>query len=222
MLMKRIMYGLLSTLSAGVLVASYFLSFQAPGATGDASATAGMTDAPGASTATRTPDAGSGASGGSPSTGSAASGTGSGATGSTGSAAGEGSSAASGSGSAGSDTTGTGGTAQGSPGSQGAGSGAASVGLLNDGSYTGAASQTRYGAVQVAITVSGGQISDVQVPVYPSESGRDRSINSRAVPVLVQETLSAQSASIHMVSGATYTSTGYLASLQSAIDAAKG
>jgi uncharacterized protein with FMN-binding domain len=91
---------------------------------------------------------------------------------------------------------------------------------LADGTYTGSAVNTRFGPVQVQITVSGGVVTDVQVPVYPDENGRDQQINSRALPVLVKETLAAQSAEIDMVSGATYTSTGYLKSLQSALDEA--
>lgn len=91
---------------------------------------------------------------------------------------------------------------------------------LADGTYTGSAANTRFGPVQVQITVSGGVVTDVQVPVYPSENGRDQQINSRAVPILVKETLAAQSAEIDMVSGATYTSTGYRTSLQAALDEA--
>ncbi len=92
---------------------------------------------------------------------------------------------------------------------------------LRDGTFTGQAANTRYGAVQVQITVSGGVITDVQVPRYPSEGGRDQQINARALPVLVKETVNAQSAQVDMVSGATYTSTGYLTSLQSALDQAR-
>ena len=99
------------------------------------------------------------------------------------------------------------------------GSGASSSGLT-DGSYTGQSVNTRFGPVQVAITVSGGAITDVTVPEYPNSNGRDQQINNRALPQLVSETLSAQSARIDMVSGATYTSDGYLQSLQSAIDQA--
>jgi uncharacterized protein with FMN-binding domain len=54
----------------------------------------------------------------------------------------------------------------------------------------------------------------------PQESGRDVRINSSAVPTLNQEVVQAQSAHIDAVSGATYTSAGYVQSLQSAIDAA--
>lgn len=92
---------------------------------------------------------------------------------------------------------------------------------LRDGTYTGAAANTRYGPVQVQITVSGGSITDVQVPEYPSSNGRDQQINSRALPTLMDETIQAQSAQVDMVSGATYTSTGYRTSLQSALDQAR-
>ncbi|CAN7360919.1 FMN-binding protein [Microbacterium maritypicum] len=100
------------------------------------------------------------------------------------------------------------------------GSGASAGTGLADGTYTGASSQTRYGPVQVRITVSGGQISDAQAIDYPDGNGRDRQINGTAIPRLVSETLQSQSAQIQMVSGATFTSDGYLSSLQSAIDQA--
>ena len=92
---------------------------------------------------------------------------------------------------------------------------------LADGTYTGASSQTRYGPVQVQITVSGGQITDAQAVDYPNSNGRDQQINGTAIPRLVSETIKAQSSKIQMVSGATYTSGGYLSSLQSAIDQAQ-
>ena len=91
---------------------------------------------------------------------------------------------------------------------------------LTDGTFTGSATNTRYGPVQVQITVTGGKIVDVQAVEYPTDNSRDRQINERAIPQLVSETLDAQSADIHFVSGATYTSQGYLDSLQSAIDQA--
>jgi uncharacterized protein with FMN-binding domain len=72
----------------------------------------------------------------------------------------------------------------------------------------------------VKLTVSSGKITDVSVLQYPNGNGRDQEINARALPVLIQETLKAQSASIDMVSGATVTSDGYLTSLQSALDKA--
>ena len=135
----------------------------------------------------------------------------------TGSAADSGSDDGAGSGSTADSTGST------STGSSSTGSGAASestVTGLTDGTYTGASTNTRFGPVQVQITVSDGQITDVQVPDYPSSNSRDRQINQRALPVLMSETTDAQSAEIDMVSGATYTSVGYLQSLQSAIDQA--
>lgn len=105
-----------------------------------------------------------------------------------------------------------------------AGSGSASSATatrLADGTYTGDAVSTRYGNVQVSVTVAGGVITSVDVPQYPDSNGRDQQINARAIPTLVSETLDAQSAQIRMVSGATYTSQGYTRSLQSALDQAQ-
>jgi uncharacterized protein with FMN-binding domain len=85
---------------------------------------------------------------------------------------------------------------------------------------TGSSVDTRWGPVQVAITVSGNKITAVSVPVYPNGNQRDAEINSYALPQLVQETIAAQSANINVVSGASVTSDGYIGSLQSAIDAA--
>jgi uncharacterized protein with FMN-binding domain len=79
---------------------------------------------------------------------------------------------------------------------------------------------TRFGPVQVQITLSDGKITSAQAVQVPHETSRDVRINSAAVPVLIQETLQAQNAQIDTVSGATYTSDGYAQSLQSAIDAA--
>jgi uncharacterized protein with FMN-binding domain len=86
--------------------------------------------------------------------------------------------------------------------------------------YTGSTASTRWGDVQVTITVTNGKITGVQVPVYPNNNGRDQEINASALPVLTQETLTAQNANIDTVSGATVTSDGYRQSLQSALDAA--
>lgn len=85
---------------------------------------------------------------------------------------------------------------------------------------TGTAADTRWGPVQVQLTITDGKVTDVSVVEYPDSNGRDQQINARALPILVQETLDAQSADIDMVSGATYTSDGYTTSLQSALDQA--
>lgn len=89
-----------------------------------------------------------------------------------------------------------------------------------DGTFTGAAESTRYGDVQVQITVSGGAITDVTALQLTDKDGRSVSISNRAAPILRSEVLAAQSANVHSVSGATYTSDAYLSSLQSAIDQA--
>ncbi len=86
--------------------------------------------------------------------------------------------------------------------------------------FTGTVAQTRWGPVQVRITVAAGKITAVDVVQYPSGNGKDREINAYALPVLTRNTLSAQSANIDMVSGATVTSDGYVRSLQSALDQA--
>jgi uncharacterized protein with FMN-binding domain len=86
--------------------------------------------------------------------------------------------------------------------------------------YPGTVARTRWGDVQVRITVAGGRITGVTVPVFPHNNGRDREINARALPILTQETLAAQNARIDTVSGATVTSDGYIESLQAALDAA--
>ena len=85
---------------------------------------------------------------------------------------------------------------------------------------TGAVAQTRWGPVQVSITVADGRVTAVDVPQYPDGNHRDEEINADALPTLKQETISAQSADIDMVSGATVTSDGYIQSLQSALDQA--
>jgi uncharacterized protein with FMN-binding domain len=85
------------------------------------------------------------------------------------------------------------------------------------GTFTGQAAQTFYGAVQVEITISNGKITAARALTYPTESFRDQQINQQAIPYLVQETLQAQSANIQGVGGASYTTQGWIASLQSAL-----
>ena len=89
-----------------------------------------------------------------------------------------------------------------------------------DGTYTGDAVETRWGTVQVEITVQNGKITSADAVQFPSENPRDQQINAYAVPALNAEVVQVQSASIDAVSGATVTSGGYIESLQSAIDAA--
>lgn len=85
---------------------------------------------------------------------------------------------------------------------------------------TGDAVDTRWGPVQVQITVSGGKVTAAQAVVYPSGNPRDQEINAYALPILNQEAVGATTAGIDSVSGATVTSSGYQQSLQSALDKA--
>lgn len=86
--------------------------------------------------------------------------------------------------------------------------------------YTGDTAQTRWGPVQVEVTVADGTITSVQVLQYPDGNGKDQEINGYALPILVQSTLDSQSGDVDMISGATVTSVGYEQSLQSALDQA--
>jgi uncharacterized protein with FMN-binding domain len=90
-----------------------------------------------------------------------------------------------------------------------------------DGTYLGQASRNRWGIVQVQAVYSGGQLADVQVLQYPNGDRRSLRISQYSLPRLVDQALSAQGTAISGISGATYTSRSYVASLQSAIDAAK-
>ncbi len=95
---------------------------------------------------------------------------------------------------------------------------AATTGTYKDGTATGSVISTRFGDVQVEVTISGGTIADVTALRLPSRDGRSQRIASIAEPILREEALAAQSAQIDLLSGATYTSEAYAESLQSALD----
>src|ERR1700722_14985317 len=87
---------------------------------------------------------------------------------------------------------------------------------------TGQAFSTIYGPVQVKITVAGGRITAASAVEYPQDTPRDEQINAYAIPQLNSEAVAAGSAKIDAVSGATYTSGGYIGSLQNALDQLNG
>ncbi|WP_399938408.1 FMN-binding protein [Streptomyces sp. BBFR25] len=87
------------------------------------------------------------------------------------------------------------------------------------GTVTGDAAGTQYGPVQVRLTVSGGKITKAEAVQAPKGGQSDR-VTADAVPRLNQAAVAAGSADIDAVSGATYTSAGYVKSLQSALDKA--
>jgi uncharacterized protein with FMN-binding domain len=96
----------------------------------------------------------------------------------------------------------------------------ATVSGAKDGSYTGSSSGTPFGDVQVKVVVSGGKITDVVALQLTNDGGRSVQISNYAAPILRSEVLKSQSAKVSNVSGATYTTDGYLSSLQSALDQA--
>lgn len=133
------------------------------------------------------------------------------------------------SGSAPSTTSQAAGSGSGGGNGNGGGDGNANAGIANGSgsnaastpsTATGGVAQTQWGPVQVQLSLDGGTITKVSVLQYPTGNNTDAQINGYALPILIDETLQAQSAQIDMVSGATVTSTGYTQSLQSALDQA--
>lgn len=102
------------------------------------------------------------------------------------------------------------------PGSTGATTTPGSAG----GTVTGDAASTRYGPVQVQITLADGKITAAKAIQYPHTDRHDVQINGHAIPILNHAAVQAQSADLDSVSGATMTSVAYRKSLQSAIDKA--
>ena len=88
----------------------------------------------------------------------------------------------------------------------------------HSGVATGAVARTDYGTVQVRVTVTHGQIVHVASLRLPHGNQMDVQLSKPAARVLERRVISAQNANVDMVSGATYTSEGYLSSLQSALD----
>lgn len=85
-------------------------------------------------------------------------------------------------------------------------------------SVTGATEQYGYGELAVRVSVRGGRIVSVSVPFIQTSEQYSQQLASEAIPTLNNEVLTAQSAHINGVSGATYTSRAYAASLQAALD----
>jgi len=92
--------------------------------------------------------------------------------------------------------------------------------VAKDQTVTGATSQTRWGPVQVQITVKDGKIVDAVGLQYPNGDRRSQWISDQAIPWLVEETLSEQIANVQIIGGATYTSNGWRQSLASAMQKA--
>jgi uncharacterized protein with FMN-binding domain len=99
-------------------------------------------------------------------------------------------------------------------------SGSAGSSSAKNGTFTGSVESTQFGDVQVSVTIADGKITDVAALKLTDRESRSVEISDNAAPLLRAEVISAQSANVSTIGGATYTSEGYLTSLQSALDSA--
>jgi uncharacterized protein with FMN-binding domain len=111
-------------------------------------------------------------------------------------------------------------TTTGSGSGTGTGSGSGSAGQYKDGTYTGSVADAFYGNLQVSVTVQGGAITNITFPQAPS-GGHSGDVSAQALPVLAQEAITAQSANVNVVSGATQDSHAFQQSMASALAQAK-
>lgn len=95
------------------------------------------------------------------------------------------------------------------------------TGIYNDGTYVGNVTDAYYGYVQVKAIITNGKLADVVFLDYPQDRNTSVRINTRAMPTLIQEAISAQSANVNGVSGASATSSAFVESLTSALNQAK-
>jgi uncharacterized protein with FMN-binding domain len=99
-------------------------------------------------------------------------------------------------------------------------SGSTASGSTTAATYDGASVPTRFGTVQVQVTIQDGKITEITPLQLTDAERKSAQISSRAAPVLRSEVLQAQSANVQTIGGATVTSDAYLTSLQAALDAA--
>jgi uncharacterized protein with FMN-binding domain len=97
----------------------------------------------------------------------------------------------------------------------------AAGGRYHDGNFAGPATNTYYGPVQVQAHIQNGRLVSVDVPRYPADRRASQRINNQALPLLEREVISAQSARVNIISGATLTSEAYLRSLDAALHQAE-
>jgi uncharacterized protein with FMN-binding domain len=94
-------------------------------------------------------------------------------------------------------------------------------GIYRNGTYTGSIADAYYGNIQVRAIITDGELSDIQFLQYPNDRKTSVYINSQAMPILKSEAISAQSANVDIVSGATDSSMAFQESLGSALAQAK-
>jgi uncharacterized protein with FMN-binding domain len=201
--MRRVLLALSGTVAGLVMLLSFKTHPVPVGTAADAGGPGGSGSGPGSVTGTGQAAPGAGTSGpmGSGAAGSGAAGSGAAGSGAAGSGA-------AGSGASSKTTAGTG---------KAAGAGGAAASTV----ATGQAVSTAYGPMQVQATLTGGRLTRVTVLQETNTGARSQQIDAVAVPELNREALTAQSARIDAVSGASYTSSGYIQSLQSALDQAR-
>lgn len=86
-----------------------------------------------------------------------------------------------------------------------------------DGVYTGPAADAYYGIIQIQALVQGGRLTALKVLKYPNDRRTSVNINRQALPMLRDEAISAQSADVDIISGATLTSKAFIQSLGGAL-----
>ncbi|KRM17327.1 FMN-binding domain-containing protein [Companilactobacillus nantensis DSM 16982] len=105
--------------------------------------------------------------------------------------------------------------------SQASSTSSSTTGKYKDGTYTGSSTSTRWGDVQVQITIAGGKLTKINVLNSPNSEQKSVEINEQALPTYKSEAIKAQSASIQQISGATETYKGFTGSLQNALNQAE-
>ena len=93
----------------------------------------------------------------------------------------------------------------------------AAKGRFADGTYAGPVTDAYYGLVQIQAIVQGGRLADIRVLRYPSDRSTSVAINRRALPMLRDEVVKAQSVKVDIISGATLTSEAFIQSLGAAM-----
>lgn len=91
---------------------------------------------------------------------------------------------------------------------------------LADGTYTGPVTDAYYGLIQIQASIQGGRLTTLKVLKYPNDRRTSININRQALPMLRDEAISAQSANVDIISGATLTSKAFIQSLGSALEKA--
>ena len=93
-------------------------------------------------------------------------------------------------------------------------------GQYRDGSYTGPVVDAYYGLMQIEAIIKGGRLAAIRVLQYPNDRRTSVFINRQALPMLRDEVITAQSANVDIVSGATLSSEAFIRSLGAAMSQA--